>query len=474
MLLCICGLQHLQLSATWVTFQADLAALPSISPAGVHIVGPFNGWNPASDPMAAVGNGRFTATLQFAAGSYIQYKFVNGNAFGGEEGVLGSCAFNTYRYLQVPMSDTTLPWACFGNCDSACNSLTGSRIACIGNSITWGWGLPNNILQSYPSILQDSLGPGHVVTNFGAPGAAVIRHAGFPYIATEQYRHALRSAPDTVLLMLGTNDAKSAIWGPHGADFVADYDSLCAAFDTLATRPRMVLCLPATAFSALNGIDDSVLAHAIVPAIRAQARRRAWDQIDMRTFTASLAAHFPDGIHPDDSATARMAQEILRIVQMPRPQIQRIGPDLVAPAGYAWQWYFNGDTLATALGGQAQVLLNPPQGDYKVALRVDSLYDHILVSDAISVSVATDAPRQASGLEAFPNPVSSILSWRWAAVEQGQPFELRLLSLEGRVLMQTTVRADAGTLNLQALPTGVYVLEARQGEEAQWRVVVKE
>lgn len=41
------------------------------------------------------------------------------------------------------------------------------KIACIGNWVTYGWGLKNLALTSYPSLLQLKLGNGYEVKNFG-------------------------------------------------------------------------------------------------------------------------------------------------------------------------------------------------------------------------------------------------------------------------------------------------------------------
>jgi GDSL-like Lipase/Acylhydrolase family len=472
-LLLIYGLVGHQLLATMVTFQADLSTQPSISPNGVHIMGPFNNWNPATIAMTATGLGRYAITLPFTAGDYIQYKFVNGNAYGSEEAIYGDCAFGTYRYLHVPIADTVLPWVCYGACDSACTPATGTRIACVGNSITYGLGLPNNIHQSYPSVLQDSLGPNYLVANFGAPGAAVIRQAGFPYVLSTLFPLARSFAPETVLFMLGTNDSKSAIWDNFGSAFAADYDSLCMAFDTLPSQPRMVVITPATAFSMISGIQDSVLAHAIVPAIQAHARRRAWDQIDMRSFTSSMDSLFPDGIHPDSSASAQMALEVLRFLRMPRPQITQVGPDLAAPAGWAWQWYFNGDTIPTALGGQSQVLLAAPIGEYRVAVRVDSAFAHILVSEALTIVVSAEPTVANLALTLFPNPAKDVLRWRVSGKGMGN-VHLQLYGLTGEALLQTETPARAGELDLRQLPKQTLIVEVRLGDWVERRVLLRQ
>ncbi len=45
------------------------------------------------------------------------------------------------------------------------------KVACVGDSITAGYGLANPGTQSYPAQLQTILGGGYTVENYGASGA---------------------------------------------------------------------------------------------------------------------------------------------------------------------------------------------------------------------------------------------------------------------------------------------------------------
>lgn len=54
------------------------------------------------------------------------------------------------------------------------------RIACIGDSITYGMGLEHREVECYPSVLQRLLGPGYLVGNFGNSGRTVYLHTYRP------------------------------------------------------------------------------------------------------------------------------------------------------------------------------------------------------------------------------------------------------------------------------------------------------
>ena len=51
------------------------------------------------------------------------------------------------------------------------------KVACVGNSVTYGYGLENRETESYPSRLQALLGEEYDVRNFGHSGATLLRRA---------------------------------------------------------------------------------------------------------------------------------------------------------------------------------------------------------------------------------------------------------------------------------------------------------
>ena len=62
------------------------------------------------------------------------------------------------------------------------------------------------------------LGSGYDVLNFGKGGTSATSNSGNPYISTSEYQEALKSMPDIVIFMLGTNDANKWNWKNSGAE----------------------------------------------------------------------------------------------------------------------------------------------------------------------------------------------------------------------------------------------------------------
>jgi len=99
-----------------VTFRVDMSQ-QTVAAEGVHIAGSFQDWDPAATEMIDSGNGIYTYEHIFYGGEDIEYKFVNGDAWGEEEIVPDECAMNTNRYMTVPFVDTVLTAVCYSSCD---------------------------------------------------------------------------------------------------------------------------------------------------------------------------------------------------------------------------------------------------------------------------------------------------------------------------------------------------------------------
>jgi len=55
------------------------------------------------------------------------------------------------------------------------------KVACIGNSITYGSGIPDRARDSYPAQLGRMLGDKWIVKNFGVSGRTMLKKGDFPY-----------------------------------------------------------------------------------------------------------------------------------------------------------------------------------------------------------------------------------------------------------------------------------------------------
>jgi uncharacterized repeat protein (TIGR03803 family) len=101
-----------------VTFILDVNDL-DVSPEGIHLGGNFQGWTPSELPMTDMGDGIWEITTDIGSGSY-EYNFFDGNNLFDAEYVIGECADNGKRQLDVGEESFTVE-ACWESCNANCS-----------------------------------------------------------------------------------------------------------------------------------------------------------------------------------------------------------------------------------------------------------------------------------------------------------------------------------------------------------------
>ena len=196
------------------------------------------------------------------------------------------------------------------------------RVACIGNSITYGHGIQNRDSDSYPSQLQQILGDEYDVRNFGVSGTTAQKEGDFPWTTTNEYREALQFLPQIAVIKLGTNDSKPQNW--VGTDrFIANLQALAQEFAALPSKPRILIALPAKAYEVRWNIYDDIIAQQEIPAIRQMAKKNHWPLIDLYQVTDNHPQLFPDGIHPNEEGAGIIAQEVSKAVKKARKKVKK-------------------------------------------------------------------------------------------------------------------------------------------------------
>lgn len=104
------------------------------------------------------------------------------------------------------------------------------KVACIGNSVTYGYLLPDREKSAYPSQLQVLLGDKYQVKNYGKSGSTLLSKGHRPYIDQVEYKEALEYAADIVIIHLGLNDTDPRNWSNYRDDFFRDYLKLIDSF----------------------------------------------------------------------------------------------------------------------------------------------------------------------------------------------------------------------------------------------------
>ncbi len=191
------------------------------------------------------------------------------------------------------------------------------RVALIGDSITFGAGVPAK--QNYPTRLQTLLGPGFDVQNAGVNGATLLspqsmRADGKWYQGLPAYQKAQAFRPQVVVVMLGTNDSKMGDQFSAAA-FEKEYAAFVDALQALPSRPQVFLCTPPPVERDVWKINDAVVTGTIVPAVKRVAALKKTPLIDVHAaFGAPPDGESPklfsDGVHPNPAGATLIARTV--------------------------------------------------------------------------------------------------------------------------------------------------------------------
>ena len=187
------------------------------------------------------------------------------------------------------------------------------RVACIGNSITFGAGIKNRSRDSYPSVLARMLGDSYWVKNFGVSARTMLNKGDHPYMNEPAYKNALAFNPNIVVIKLGTNDSKSFNW-KYKADFMKDAQTMIDAVKGLPSQPKIYLCYPSKAYLTGDGINDDIISKEIIPMIKKLAKKNDLSVIDLHTAMDGMPELFPDRIHPNEKGAQVMAKAVYQSI----------------------------------------------------------------------------------------------------------------------------------------------------------------
>ena len=181
------------------------------------------------------------------------------------------------------------------------------RVACIGNSITEGFGIDMASEKGYPACLQKDLGNRYLVRNFGVSARTMLNKGDYPYMKERAWRDALAFRPDLVIVKLGTNDSKPENWR-YGGEFRQDMQQMLDSLKALPTHPKIYLATPIPAFKGSWNINDSVIQKGIIPVELKLARKNKCQVIDLHTAFAPYGnLMLDDGIHPNAKGAEKLA-----------------------------------------------------------------------------------------------------------------------------------------------------------------------
>lgn len=183
------------------------------------------------------------------------------------------------------------------------------RVACVGDSITFGAGTGIPEFDSYPAQLRRMMGEKWNVQNFGVSARTLLNQGDYPYQKEAACTNALKFNPDVVIILLGANDTKPQNW-KFKDEFVPDYKQLIEKFKALASRPRIFICHPTPVIGIGNyGINEPGI-QGEIKLIDGIAVDENVGIIDLHSVLAAKDELLPDRVHPDAAGATLMAKKV--------------------------------------------------------------------------------------------------------------------------------------------------------------------
>ena len=199
--------------------------------------------------------------------------------------------------------------------------LSRRRIACIGDSITFGAGVAaTRKTDAWTFVLQKRLGGSFQVLNYGVSGATLQREGDFPYRRIGFLKRLKKAQPELIVLMLGTNDSKPYNWDADR--FAREYDELARELKDKPWNHRLVLMTPPRAFpeektgEIAYDIENEPIRDVIRPLVFSLGQKYELQVIDLYGLTEEHPEYFGDGVHPNalgNRVLAEYLQEQIRL-----------------------------------------------------------------------------------------------------------------------------------------------------------------
>ncbi|TKG90737.1 hypothetical protein EYV94_23010 [Puteibacter caeruleilacunae] len=205
------------------------------------------------------------------------------------------------------------------------------KVACVGDSITYGARLKDPGKNSYPAQLQSLLGSRYEVTNFGVSSSTLLRK-GRPTVWS-QLPKIKASNPDVVIISLGTNDTcgmgtcgSRKCW-EYKDEYEGDYCDLIDELKALPWKPKIWICAPSPMVLETPGLSKERIdgltirkprLQELIGYVKKVAKKKGVGFIDLNTPLQHKPEMFTqkDGVHPNKDGYRAIAelvyQEILK------------------------------------------------------------------------------------------------------------------------------------------------------------------
>lgn len=183
------------------------------------------------------------------------------------------------------------------------------KVACVGNSVTFGMAMENRATLCYPAVLARKLGAEYIVENFGKSGATLLAKGHNPYIKTAEYQQALQMKADIVIIHLGINDTDPRNYPIYQEQFASDYLALIDSFRKVNPKIRVIIARLSPIFHTHRRFNAGtrVWYAKIQAEIEKIAEIANCELIDFQEVLYNRPELLPDSVHPNAEGASLLA-----------------------------------------------------------------------------------------------------------------------------------------------------------------------
>ncbi|HFI2441230.1 TPA: GDSL-type esterase/lipase family protein [Streptococcus suis] len=182
------------------------------------------------------------------------------------------------------------------------------KVATVGDSLTYGYGLANREKDAYPCILAEKLGYHYQVSNYGLSGRSLQSTADFPYFNEKNAQLSLESEADIVIIMIGSNDSRGPYWNRER--FIREYREMAEQYMALSSQPDVYLVIPPYVPTSRFGLNNQIIEDELQKIIPAIGNELGLPVINLYTVTEGHLEYYSDGLHLTPLGNQVIAEEI--------------------------------------------------------------------------------------------------------------------------------------------------------------------
>ncbi|TVZ57526.1 sialate O-acetylesterase [Flavobacteriaceae bacterium MAR_2010_105] len=190
------------------------------------------------------------------------------------------------------------------------------KVACVGDSVTYGFGIENREENCYPEQLQLLLGANYAVGNFGYSGATMLKNGHKPYWNTPEFKNSQEFAPNIVIIHLGLNDQGNNNWPKHKDEFVSDYLEMISVYKSLSSKPKVIICKMSPTFSGHHWFEEGMRENykEIQTKIEQIGKIASVEVINLNEPLYRFPEYFPDNLHPTKEGAKLIAEKVYNAI----------------------------------------------------------------------------------------------------------------------------------------------------------------